>query len=721
MSGTHDLAGMSGPSIAGLARSLEAALFALSPVGLHLLDTRLRLVRANTAGRLIHDFPVDRMLGRTLAEVLEACNVTGPEAVERAVRTVLETGRPLPDLHVRARSRTHPPLQVTLSAACFRLQDADGTVVGLAVALSDITARARAEAGLHLLNRAVTGVGTTLDVFRTAEEFCEVAVPELADTVAVDVLDPVLRGEASAPDAVLASAPLRRAGFRSVADPDRQGVPIVGEIGTYPFGTPYRKALADLAPVLLDDLGTQGDWLDPARRRDARLLAVGVHSMMVVPMRARGVVLGLACFYRWRNPTPFDRTDLALAEQLTAAAALCLDNARLYSRERSVARILQHQLHHAPTLADAAVETAHAYLPAGAGGGWFDVVPLSGARVALAVGDTSDPIVNAAGAMGELRAAVAALSDLDLPPDELLERLHDLAGRPVPGPADRGAGPRQNWPASCLYTIYDPTTRVCTMASAGHPPPVLLHPDGEVEILGLTPGPLLGHGNAHYTAVDHTLPEGSTLLLYNTALLGAAPGAHPPDIPLDRLRAVTTAPHATLQDTCDAVVDALAPEQPLQDAVLLLARTRVLDATHTVAWTLPNTPQAAAEARRYTTAQLADWGLDDLADETRLIVSELVTNSVRYARGPIELRLIRDRALISEITDDSGTAPRLRRADDTDEGGRGLFITAHLTDRWGVRPRGRGKTIWAEQALPGPPEPETEAGPEPPVPAAPPA
>ncbi|WP_407916915.1 SpoIIE family protein phosphatase [Kitasatospora sp. NE20-6] len=709
--------GLPGPPIAGPPGSPEAALIALSPVGLHLLDTRLRLVRANAAGRLLRDFPVDRMLGRTLAEVLEACNVTGPKAVERAMRRVLETGRPLPGLHVRARSRTRPPLQVTVSAACFRLQSADGTVLGLAVSLTDITARVRAEAGLRLLNRAVTGVGTTLDVFRTAEEFCDVAVPELADTVAVDVIDPVLRGEAPAPDAVLANAPLRRAGFRSVADPDRQGVPIVGESGTYPFGTPYRKALADLAPVLVDDLGAQGDWLDPARRRDARLLAVGVHSMMVVPMRARGVVLGLACFYRWRNPMPFDRTDLALAEQLTAAAALCLDNARLYSRERSVARILQHQLHHAPTLADAAVETAHAYLPAGAGGGWFDVVPLSGARVALAVGDTSDRIVNAAGAMGELRAAVAALSDLDMPPDELLERLHDLAGRPVPGPADRGAGPRQNWPASCLYAIYDPTTRICTVASAGHPPPVLLHPDGEVEVLGLAPGPLLGHGNAHYTAVEHTLPEGSTLLLYNTALFGAAPGPHPPDIPLDRLRAVTTAPrgpHATLQDTCDAVVDALAPEQPFQDAVLLLARTRVLDAAHTVAWTLPNTPQAAAEARRYATAQLADWGLSDLADETRLIVSELVTNSVRYARGPIELRLIRDRALISEITDDSGTAPRLRRADDTDEGGRGLFITAHLTDRWGVRPRGRGKTIWAEQVLPDPPGPEPE--PEPPEP-----
>ncbi|GAA4985661.1 hypothetical protein GCM10025734_09320 [Kitasatospora paranensis] len=451
---------------AALDRAVQAALFAQSPIGLHLLDTRLRLVRVSAAARLIRDFPLGRLVGRSLPEVLEACNVSGPEHVERTLREVLETGRPVRDLLVHARSRRRAAAQAVVSVACFRLQDPDGTVLGVAVAINDITARARAEAGLRLLNRAATGVGTTLDILRTAQEVCDLAVPELADTMAVDVLDSVLRGEAPEPAAVLENAPLRRGGFRSVADPSRQGVPAVGEVGTYPFGTPYRQALADLAPVLIRRLAKDADWLDPDRRRDARLLAAGVHSMMVVPMRARGVVLGLACLYRWHTPTPFERTDLALAEQLTSMAALCLDNARLYSRERSVARILQRELRQGSGSGHAAVETAHAYLPAGTGGGWFDVIPLSGARVALTAGDTTGSLVNAAEAMGELRAALAALSDLDLPPDEILERLHDLAGRP-----HREAEADRAWPASCLYAVYDPVTRICTLSSAGHPRP----------------------------------------------------------------------------------------------------------------------------------------------------------------------------------------------------------------------------------------------------------
>ncbi|MFC9324081.1 SpoIIE family protein phosphatase [Kitasatospora sp. NPDC057015] len=699
------------PGADHLDRALLNALFSQSPVGLHLLDPGLRLIRVNAAARLIREFPIDRFLGRSLTEVLRAFDVSDPEFVERTARRVLETGRPVPDLRIRARNRDNPPREAVASVACFRLQDADAGVLGVAFAITDITPRARAEARLRLLNRAATGIGTTLDIFRTAEEICDVVVPDLAEAVAVDVLDPVLRGEAPAAGAVLDNAPLRRAGFRSLADVSRQGVPSVGDVGTYPVGTPYRQALADLAPVLIPHLDENTPWLDPSRRRDSRIIGAGVHSMMVLPMRARGVVLGLVSLYRWRNPLPFDREDLALAEQLTSRAALCLDNARLYSRERSVARILQRDLRQPAGPSGSAVETAHAYLPAGDGGGWFDVIPLSGARVALAAGDTIGHPVNAAAAMGELRAALAALSDLDLPPDEILERLHDLAGQP--GAAPGGEPPEDACRASCLYAVYDPVNRLCTMSSAGHPPPVLIHPNGEVEPLVLPAGPMLGQATGRYAVHERTLPEGSTLLLYNPALLGAGPapdhsepalgGSGPA---LDALRRVTATARASLQDTCDAIADALAPEQPVRDIVLLLARTHGLDAEHTASWTLPGSLRAAAEARKLATAQLAAWGLEELTDSTQLIVSELVTNAVRYADGPVRLRLLRDRTLICEISDDSSTAPRLRRADDADEGGRGLFITAQLTDRWGVRPGERGKTIWAEQPLPPPTAPD---------------
>jgi anti-sigma regulatory factor (Ser/Thr protein kinase) len=675
-----------GPAGYRLDDAVLAVLFAQSPIGLHIYDTQLRLVRANTAARNIREFPIDRMLGRSMLELMQAFGVVEPEALERMARDVLERGEPALNVRFRVRSHQAPPVERVVSLSCFRLQDPDGTVLGVVAATPDVTEQARAEAGLRLLNRAAVEVGTTLDIFRTAAEFCEIAVPELADTVVVDVLDPVVRGEAPAPDAAVHAVPLRRAGFHSM--PGRGG-PAIRESGPPTTNTHGTGARSALQPELIQRL-------DPGSSRDTPLIKAGVHSMMVVPMQARRVMLGLACFYRWRNPIRFDQGDLILAEQLVATATARLDNARLYSRERSVARILQRNLRHPASFAHAAVDTAHAFLPAGAGGGWFDVIPLSGARVALAVGDPTDPALKATAAMGELRAAMSALSELDLPPDELLARLHDLASRPTPRtePTEPGEPPDQAWSATCVYAIYDPVTRTCTVARAGHPAPALVLPDGRVELLDVPPAPPLGQGAAEYGVTERILPEGSLLLLFNSALL--PDGGQSARRPLDRLRRIAANPRAALQDTCDTITQALAPQPPLQDTVLLLARTHALGPAQTAAWALPNTPQAVAEARKATTRQLADWNLTDLLDDTTLIVSELVTNAVRYAKGPIELRLIVDQRLTCEITDDSSTAPHLRRALDGDEGGRGLFITAQLTERWGVRPARRGKTIWAE-------------------------
>jgi PAS domain S-box-containing protein len=690
----------------GLDAAVLAALFSQAPAGLHVLDTELRLVRVNTAASLMRDFPADRLVGRPLLEVLHTLDIAGAGFVEQAVRGVLETGEPLEDLRMNLRSRRDPRFEAVVSAACFRLQDRGGTVLGVVAVITDITARAKAEARLRLLNRAATSVGTTLDIFRTADELCELAVEELADCTAVDVIDSVLRGEAPAAVTATGTVPVRDIACCCAADGAPQGLPAAGEVGAHVFGTPYQQALADLAPVLVRHLDADSDWLEPLRKRGADLLAAGVHSMMVVPMRARGVVLGLACLYRRRNPTPYERDDLAFAEQLMSRAALCLDNARVYGRERTMARILKRDLGHPKSPVSSAVETAHAYLPTGAGGAWLDVLPLSGGRVGLAVGDATGQLVNAAASMGQLRAAVAALSDLDLPPDEILERLHDLASRPghEPGGTAGGGTSDHDWSATCLYAAYDPVTRLCTIAGAGHPPPVLIHTDGQVEVIDLPTYPPLGKGIARYTVVERALPEGSTLFLYNRAL--ARDGPDHPRLLLERLHRVTTAAHSSLQDMCDASVDALVPSQPQQDTVILLARVHTLDAARTVHWKLPNAPEIVSRARRLTVAQLDEWKLHDLAEGTALIVSELVTNAVRHtAQGPIGLRLIRDRALICEVTDGDSTAPHLRRAADTDEGGRGLYITAQLTDRWGVRPAPRGKTIWAEQALPSPGRP----------------
>ncbi|WP_033824248.1 SpoIIE family protein phosphatase [Kitasatospora sp. MBT63] len=675
------------------------ALFTQSPVGLHVLDPRLRLVRVNTAAYRINDFRIHEMLGRPLWDILTAFQVPSPDEVEALAREILETGTPVLDLRLHIAGRD-PAVEAVMSVSGFRLEDPDGTVLGLATSLTDITERTRAEERLRLLEKAAGTVGTTLDTFRTAQELCDLALPGFADSAAVDVLDLVLRGDAVPAGACCGNATVRRAGFRSASGRHREGVPRVGEVDTYPGGTPHWDVLTRLRPRLIRRMGAHTHWLDPTRPRDARLLAAGVHSMMVVPLRARRVVLGLVSFYRWHNQVPFGRADLAVAELLASRAALSIDNARLYQREHSAARILRSHPHRPPDLTGAAADTAGAYLPAAFGGAFVDVIPLSGARVALVAGDTTGrKSSDAAQAMGELRAALTALSDLDLAPDEILHRLHDLANGPEQDPEPGGVRPAFDTPATatCLYLIYDPVTRLCTMANAGHALPVLAHAGGATEHLEMPRGPALGRGIAHYPLAERVLPEGATLLLHTTALLPADGPAH--RLPLDLLPPVPAGPTPPLQETCEAVLAAIAPARPRHDAALLLARTHQLDRRHTVSWTLDNRPQVVSEARKLIRDQLAAWSLDTLADTTQLIASELITNAVRYADGPIDLRLIRDHTLICEVTDDSSTAPQLRRALDSDEHGRGLFITAQLTDRWGVRPTGRGKTIWAEQPL----------------------
>ncbi|WP_395359277.1 SpoIIE family protein phosphatase [Streptomyces sp. YH02] len=688
----------------GLEDAVLDALFSQSPVGLHVYDRELRLTRVNTAAGLMREFSAERLLGRSLPEILRSFDITDPAVVERTARRVLETGKPELDLGIRVRDRRDPAIVAVVSASVFRLQRADGAVLGLAAALTDVTARWRAEAEVRLLNEAAARIGTTLDVFRTAAEFCEVVSPALADTVTVDVYDAVLRGRAPAADAADRNPTLRRAGYRSVAGLDHEGVPVVGEVAVYPIGTPHRTVLDTLAPKLIRRLRPDARWLDPARRRDARLLSAGAHSMLLVPIRARGVVLGLACFYRWRNPAPFDHRDLGLARQLTTHAAQCLDNARLYGRERSAARILSGGFAQARASVDTAVELAHTHLPAGTGGGWFDAIPLSGSRVALVAGDTTSGTSGPA-AMSEVRAAIEALADLDLPPDEILLRLHDLASRPSTLSEATGSDGGDAAPATCLCLVYDPVTRLCTAASAGHPSPVLVHPGGDVELLDVAAGPPLGQGLADYALTERALPEGTMVLIYNAELLTGSVGRAEEPL-LSLLSDLFAVPRSSLQAACDTCAEALAPQQPPRDAYLLLARTRTLDDSRTRAWTFPNTPESAARARRRAADQLAEWGLaQDVIDDTALVVSELVTNSVRYAKGPIRLRLIRDSSLVCEVTDDSNASPHLRRALDTDENGRGLFITAQLTQRWGVRPSGRGKTLWAERVLAAGPAP----------------
>ncbi|WP_445284831.1 SpoIIE family protein phosphatase [Streptomyces sp. DSM 118148] len=544
---------------------------------------------------------------------------------------------------------------------------------------------------LNMLYDAGVGIGTSLDVARTAEELAELAVPRFADFVTVDLFDAVLKGEEPKPGTAL-----RRAAFSGI----RKDAPLypLGErirfVSTSPQARSLTTGQAVVEPVLREAPG----WHAQDLRRTGQIMAYGIHSLITVPLRAGSLVLGLANFWRSEKPQPFDAEELALAEELVARAAVSIDNARRYTREHSMAVALQRSLLPRSLPDQGALEIAYRYLPAqsGVGGDWFDVLPLSGARVALVVGDVVGHGLHAAATMGRLRTAVHNFSALDLPPDELLGLLDELVGRidqdetPADGAAVTGA--------TCLYAVYDPVSRRCTIARAGHPPPVLVCPDGEVEFPEVPAGPPLGLGGLPFETVDLELPEGSSLVLYTDGLVEDRD--RDIDVGLELLRdALRRTPGASPEETCRTVLDRL-PARPSDDVALIVARTRVLGADRVAEWQVPSDPAAVAEVRASVVRQLDGWGLAELSFATELILSELVTNAIRYGRGPIGVRLLRERTLICEVSDGSTTSPHLRYAASTDEGGRGLFLVAQLADRWGTRYTPNGKIIWAEQPLP---------------------
>jgi serine phosphatase RsbU (regulator of sigma subunit)/anti-sigma regulatory factor (Ser/Thr protein kinase) len=626
--------------------------------------------------------------------------------MERYMRQVLDTGEPAHRetyRRVPGETREH-----AWSVSVSPLKDQAGRTQAVWIGALDITEQYGARQRLTMLNEAGTRVGTTLDVTQTAQELADIVVPRLADLAVIDLLDAVLNGDEPSPGPLTGTIALRRVAHQSIFGGVPEAVIKPGDVEIHPESFPSAHCLATGKAVLTgaDDptfLWSTGH--NPARA--ATIRKFGIHSVLSVPIRARGVTLGVAVFLRGHRPEPFEQDDVLLAEEFTARAALSLDNARRYTRERTTALALQRSLLPQRLPRQSAVEVASRYLPAstqlGVGGDWFDVIPLSGARVALVVGDVVGHGIHASATMGRLRAAVRTLADIDLPPDELLTRLDDLVGRlsadgSADADADDGDDAENDIGATCLYAVYDPVSRRCSLARAGHPLPALVTPDGTASFLDLPAGPPLGLGGLRFESSEIELPAGSILALYTDGLIESR--HHDIDLGFERLRRALTRQEQSLETTCDNVLEAVLHDRPVDDVALLIARTYALDSDQVATWDLPADPAIVADTRRKVAARLADWGLHDAAFTTGLVVSELVTNAIRHAESPIQLRLIRDRTLICEVSDGSSIAPHLRRARAFDEGGRGLLLVSHLTQRWGTRHTPHGKTIWAEQALP---------------------
>ncbi|WP_333768654.1 SpoIIE family protein phosphatase [Streptomyces sp. IBSBF 2435] len=677
-------------SFSAIEAAYERTAFEQSAAGLEIYDAGLRVLRTNSAALAMRGRRAGQVLNRPvqtlgsrlpLAPLLQRVLAGGEAAVQQRI-----------DGHD---GRGH---RRTFAVTAFPLEDARRTI-GVGSVIHDVTDETRARVAAELLARAHEGIGTTLDAMRTARELADIAVEDFADAVSVDLVDSVLQGETPPEPPVGADVPLRRAAFetRGVL----RGIYPVGETSHFVFPTPYTDVLGDVAPRLLDPRSAPADWLMHDAARAGALRAAGIHSMIIVPLSAQGRVLGLAGFYRGpRHPLDFDATDVKLAEQVSAKACIHIENARRYTRERTSAVTLQRSLLPRTFPEVSAVTTAHFHAPGSRQTVWFDVIALSGARVGLAIGQVPEQGLHATVTMGRFRTATTTLANLDLPPEELLAHLDDATHRIVPDHAarqDRAAGSADA--PRCQYAVYDPVSGELAIAAAGWPVPLVSTPDGAVSRLDMPVGPPLGQGAAYEVRRTVLAPE-SLLTLYSESLIEPASDA------AERMDQLERAAARSGQDpraACDSIVDGLLPIRAGDGAAVLAARTHRLVDGQVATWTGTRDAETVADCRERTGVQLADWGLDAWSFTTEMVVSELVTNVLRHASGNPRVRLIHDRSLTIEVSDESSTAPHLRHARAQDETGRGLLIIASLARRWGTRYSPDGKTVWVEEPLDEPP------------------
>ncbi|WP_432030558.1 SpoIIE family protein phosphatase [Streptomyces sp. 1222.5] len=679
------------------------AIFGQSPFGFLLIDADLRVRRANERFASIFGGTPDDHRGKGVHDYLPRGEA---ERVSATLRRVLESGESITDMHVTgfvpgSEERRH------WSVNLYRVHSGSGRPIGIAWLGTDITARraaareaAAARRNLALLNEAGARIGNSLDLETTARELLDVVVPGFCDLATVDLYQGLLAGDEAPPGLADGSAELRRVAFASaVADAPLSGSGDSVEIGAvhhFPFNSPCADALRTARPQAV-----------PAEEGGL------VQSTLAVPMVAHDTVVGLARFARTKGSEPFGDRDRDLAVELAARAAVCIDNARLYRREHERALILQRSLLPPGDPEASGLDIACRYLPGNAatevGGDWFDVIELPGHRTALVVGDVMGRGLRAAVAMGELRTAVRTLALLDLEPAEVLSALDEIArGLGTPGGVQqatrtarqpRDADLSEVYLATCVYAVYDSVTRRCTFANAGHLPPVLVEPGEAALMLDVPPGMPLGVGGEPFEEVEVELPEGALLALYTDGLVESRD--HPLDEGLQAFVGALTDPSQPLEDVCDHVLNTLDTHHGEDDIALLMARVQGLPAESVGDWTLPREPRSVGRAREYARGQLLSWDLEPLVDTAELLVSELVTNALRYGEGEIRLRLLLDRTLVCEVWDSGLVQPRRRRARDTDEGGRGLQLVGLLSAAWGSRRTPRGKTVWFELPLPG--------------------
>ncbi len=502
--------------------------------------------------------PADSAVGRPVADVLPAGE--GQRDLIAAALAEAGAGRTwsgsLPTAPAAAGRGTGP--------AALHCEPLAGPGSGALVIARQLSARP----GPDLLREAATRIGTTLDLARTAREFTEVAVPAFADAAAIFVSERLLAADEPSAEGPGPAAVVRRLAARLAGQPSSVTSKLLrpGEVLVFGSGSPSYQAMTTGRPVTTAQLDSEtGQRL--ARRPGGRDAVAGYASFLAVPLAARNVVLGCLTFARAAGAAGFGSADIALATELAARTAVCVDNARLYHRERRTAFALQQGLAPAEPRVPPAIEVASRYLPVGAsvvGGDWHDIVALPGGQAALVVGDAMGHGPEAVAVMVQLRTAAHVLAEVGLPPGDLLGRLDRMAAG-MPGTPY----------ATCICAVIDPPARACLIAKAGHPPPVLALPGGATEVLDLPDGLPLGLAAGPFGVTRVELPPGAVLALYTDGLAESRTRALDDGLAAlrENLRAALAQPGTTLDRCCETVTQALR-QRGDDDITLLLARIR---------------------------------------------------------------------------------------------------------------------------------------------------
>ncbi|MFF7728180.1 SpoIIE family protein phosphatase [Streptomyces sp. NPDC008001] len=563
---------------------------------------------------------------------------------------------------------------------------------------------------LRFVGAATRRIARGIDLDEIVLGLCRATVPTFADAILVYLRDPLPVGDERPVGPVVLR--LRRTDqlpdhVRGTGDPDAGELPFerpepvpdlagcAAERCEVRIGGPLAEVLRGVRPVFGDSSAARAAL--PELLGDDRPVP-DRHRTILAPLRGRRRVIGAAVFVRRPDRAAFENDDLLVAAQLATHTALGVDKAVLYGREVYIADELQRTMLPDSLPQPTGVRLASRYLPAAetarVGGDWYDAIPLPGNRVALVVGDVMGHSMTSAAIMGQLRTTAQTLAGLDLPPAEVLHHLDEQAQRLG---SDRMA--------TCMYAVYDPVAHRIVIANAGHPPPILLHRGGRAEVLRVPPGAPIGVGGVDFEAVELDAPAGATLLLYTDGLVESRIRDVWTGIEQLRERLIDTArltgPNPPpLEPLCDEVLGMLGPGDRDDDIALLAARFEGIAPSDVAYWFLDPRPQTARQARRLARRALARWGLEELTDSVELLVSEVITNAVRYAERPITLRLLRTDVLRCEVGDDVPQLPRLRQARPSDEGGRGLYLVNRLARRWGATRLSTGKVVWFELALP---------------------